>query len=162
MTNKQTNNNLEQSFKDPSENVNKFLPFINSEKLYLLDILKVGILQEKIAVAYDNFYESYLSDSIVFEEIMNQKENFKTWFLKSGTNEIFVVDSDSVDEFLESQGTKKLIFIQEVNVNKVFEDRNVLAAAIDLINLPVHRKAARSEAIEFIAEAAKKVFHENE
>lgn len=53
---------------------------------------------------------------------MNQKENFKTWFFKSGTNEIFVVDSDSVDEFLESQGTNKLIFIQEVNVNKVFED----------------------------------------
>ena len=157
MTNKQTNNNLEQSFKDPSENVNKFLPFINSEKLYLLDILKVGILQEKIAVAYAN-----LSDSIVFEEIMNQKENFKTWFLKSGTNEIFVVDSDSVDEFLESQGTKKLIFIKEVNVNKVFEDCNVLAAAVDFINLPGHRKAARSEAIEFIAEAAKEVFHENE
>lgn len=101
-------------------NGNEFFAFINSEKLYLLDILKVRIFKKKIAVAYANFYESYLSDSIVFEEVMNKKENFKTWFFKSGTNEIFVVDSDSVDEFLESQGTNKLIFIQEVNVNKVF------------------------------------------
>lgn len=80
MTNKQMNGNLEQSFKDSSKKVNEFLAFINSKKLYLLDILKVRILKEKIA--YANFYELYLSDSIVFEEIMNKKENFKTWFFK--------------------------------------------------------------------------------
>lgn len=147
-------------------NGNEFFAFINSEKLYLLDILKVRIFKKKIAVAYANFYESYLSDSIVFEEVMkevmNKKENFKTWFFKSGTNEIFVVDSDSVDEFLESQGTNKLIFIQEVNVNKVFEDPDVRAAAVDFYTLPAHCKAFRAEAIEFIAEAAKELFHKNE
>lgn len=142
-------------------NGNEFFAFINSEKLSLLDILKVGIFKKKIAVAYANFYESYLSDSIVFEEVMNQKENFKTWFFKSGTNEIFVVDSDSVDEFLESQGTNKLIFIQEVNVNKVFEDPDVMAAAVDFYTLPAYCKAFRAEAIEFIAEAAKELFHQN-
>lgn len=125
-------------------NGNEFFAFINSEKLSLLDILKVGIFKKKIAVAYANFYESYLSDSIVFEEVMNQKENFKTCFFKSGTNEIFVVDSDSVDEFLESQGTNKLIFIQEVNVNKVFEDPDVMAAAVDFYTLPAHCKAFSS------------------
>lgn len=140
-------------------NGNEFFAFINSEKLYLLDILKVRIFKKKIAVAYANFYESYLSDSIVFEEVMNKKENFKTWFFKSGTNEIFVVDSDSVDEFLESQGTNKLIFIQEVNVNKVFEDPDVRAAAVDFYTLPAHCKAFWAEAIEFIAEAAKELFH---
>ena len=158
MTNKQMNGNLEQSFKDSSKKVNEFLAFINSKKLYLLDILKVRILKEKIA--YANFYELYLSDSIVFEEIMNKKENFKTWFLKSGTKEIFVVDSDSVDDFLESQGTNKLIFIQEVNVNKVFEDPDVRAAAVDFYTLPAHCKAFRAEAIGFIAEAAKELFHQ--
>lgn len=75
------------------------------------------------------------------------------------------MDSDSIEDFLESmlptQGANKLIFIQEIDVNKVFEDSNVLAAAVDFINLPAHRKAARAEAIEFIAEAAKELFHKN-
>lgn len=143
-------------------NSNEFLEFLNSENMHLLDILKIGILlTEKIDVVYANFYEQYLSDSIIFEEIMNQKENLKTWLFKSDTNEIFFVDSDSVDDFLKSQGTNKLTFIQEVNVNKVFKDPNVLAAAVDFINLPAHRKSARAEAIEFIAEAAKELFHKN-
>ena len=143
-------------------NSNEFLEFLNSEKMRLLDILKIGILlTEKIDVVYVNFYEQYLSDSSIFEEIMNQKEKLKTWFFKSDTNEIFFVDSDYVDDLLKSQGTNKLTFIQEVNVNKIFEDPNVLAAAIDFIDLPAHRKTARSEAIEFIAEAAKELFHKN-
>lgn len=79
MNNNQMNSKLEQSFKDPSQNVNEFL---TSEKLHLLDVLKMEFLKEKIAVAYAHFYGQYLSESNgnVFEEITNPKQNLKTCF----------------------------------------------------------------------------------
>lgn len=162
MTNNEMNSNFKQSFKDLSINVNEVL---NSEKLDLLDVLKEGVLKEKIVVAYANFYEQYLSQSNALEAIVNRKPNLKTWLFKAGTNKIFVMDSDSVEDFVEFiSPTKKshgLVFLQEVDSNKVFEDPDVLAAAVDFINLPAHRKAARVEAIEFIAEAAKELFNKN-
>ena len=76
MTNNEMNSNFKQSFKDLSINVNEVL---NSEKLDLLDVLKEGVLKEKIVVAYANFYEQYLSQSNALEAIVNRKPNLKTW-----------------------------------------------------------------------------------
>jgi hypothetical protein len=151
MTNKQMNSKLE-----------NIIEVHNSEVFEFKDIVNPKI-QNKITEAYCNFYEKYLSQSNALEEIVNRKPNLKTWLFKAGTNKIFVMDSGSVEDFVESiNPTKKshgIIFLQEVDSNKVFEDRNVLAAAVDFINLPAHSKAARAEAIEFIAEAAKELFH---
>lgn len=119
----------------------------------------------EITVAYAKFYEQYLSEDNVLEGIINQKTNVKSWFLKVGTDEIFIVNKESVEDFLKSmlpnQASNGLILLQEIDANKVFEDRNVLAAAIDFINLPAYRKTDRVEAIEFIAEAATELFNGN-
>ena len=119
----------------------------------------------ELALAYAKFYELYLSEDKVLEGIINQKTNIKSWFLKAGTDEIFIVDKNSIEDFLKSmlpsQASNGLILLQEIDVNKVFEDRNVLTAAIDFIRLPAYRKTDRVEAIEFIAEAAKEFFNGN-
>lgn len=136
----------------------------NSEVFDFKDIVNLKI-QNKITEAYCNFYEQYLSQSNVLEEIVNRKPNLKTWLFKAGTNKIFVMDSGSVEDFVESiSPTKKshgMIFLQEVDSNKVFEDPDVMAAAVDFYTLPAHCKAFRAEAIEFIAEAAKELFYQN-
>ena len=117
----------------------------------------------ELTLAYAKFYEQYLSEDKVLEGIINQKTNIKSWFLKAGTDEIFIVDKESIEDFLKSmlptQASNGLVLLQEVDVNKIFDDRNVLTAAIDFIRLPAYRKTDRVEAIEFIAEAAKEVFN---
>lgn len=117
----------------------------------------------ELTLAYAKFYEQYLSEDKVLEGIINQKTNIKSWFLKAGTDEIFIVDKESIEDFLKSmlptQASNGLVLLQEVDVNKIFDDRNVLTAAIDFIRLPAYRKTDRVEAIEFIAEAAKELFH---
>lgn len=120
----------------------------------------------ELTLAYAKFYELYLSEDKVLEGIINQKTNIKSWFLKASTDEIFIVDKESIEDFLKSmlptQASNGLVLLQEVDVNKIFEDRNVLTAAIDFIRLPAYRKTDRVEAIEFIAEAAKEVFNGND
>ena len=129
------------------------------------EIKKTETPKIEITVAYAKFYEQYLSEDKVLEEIINQKTNIKSWFLKAGTDEIFIVDKESIEDFLKSmlptQASNGLVLLQEVDVNKIFEDRNVLTAAIDFIRLPAYRKTDRVEAIEFIAEAATEVFNGN-
>lgn len=119
----------------------------------------------ELTLAYAKFYEQYLSEDKVLEGIINQKTNIKSWFLKAGTDEIFIVDKESIEDFLKSmlptQASNGLVLLQEVDVNKIFDDRNVLTAAIDFIRLPAYRKTDRVEAIEFIAEAAKEFFNGN-
>ena len=129
------------------------------------EIKKTETSKIEITVAYAKFYEQYLSEDKVLEEIINKKNNIKSWFLKASTDEIFIVDKESIEDFLKSmlptQASNGLILFQEIDVNKIFEDRNVLTAAIDFIRLPAYRKTDRVEAIEFIAEAAKEVFNGN-
>ena len=129
------------------------------------EIKKTETPKIEITVAYAKFYEQYLSEDKVLEGIINQKTNVKSWFLKAGTGEIFIVDKEFIEDFLKSmlptQASNGLVLLQEVDVNKVFEDRNVLTAAIDFIRLPAYRKTDRAEAIEFIAEAATEVFNRN-
>lgn len=129
------------------------------------DIMNPELKKIELALAYAKFYELYLSEDKVLEGIINQKTNIKSWFLKAGTDEIFIVDKNSIEDFLKSmlpsQASNGLILLQEIDVNKVFEDRNVLTAAIDFIRLPDYRKTDRVEAIKFIAEAAKEFFNGN-
>ena len=105
MTNNQMNNKL--------ENITEVY---NTEVFDFKDIVNPKI-QNKITEAYCNFYEQYLSQSNALEAIFNGKPNLKTWLFKAGTNKIFVMDSDSIEDFVESISTTKkslgLVFLNK-------------------------------------------------
>ena len=106
---------------------------------------------------FKTFYSNYLLDNPNMEG-----QFWISLLINPETEEILIVKNHPGQNLSEMANNKGLVFVASIDANKVLLDnKDVLVAAKDFVNLPKYQKTLKDEALYFIAEAAKEVFIEN-